>query len=49
MAALAEALAGEGEIDVAAALRQYEENRLPRARRLVQSGMAWSRSFVSSA
>jgi 2-polyprenyl-6-methoxyphenol hydroxylase-like FAD-dependent oxidoreductase len=49
VAALAEALAGEGEIDVAAALRQYEERRLPQARRLVQSGMAWSRSFVSSA
>jgi 2-polyprenyl-6-methoxyphenol hydroxylase-like FAD-dependent oxidoreductase len=42
---LATVLAGEGGTDGPAALRRYEERRLPQARRLVQSGMAWSRSF----
>ncbi|WP_300605139.1 FAD-dependent monooxygenase [Trebonia sp.] len=35
--------------DVWAGLDRYEQERLPHARRLVSSGMAWSRSYLRSA
>lgn len=34
--------------DIPAALRHYEQDRLPRVRGLVSSGMAWGRSFKSA-
>jgi len=45
-AALAAALDGAGEDDVAAALARYERERLHDARRLVASGQQFSRSFA---
>jgi 2-polyprenyl-6-methoxyphenol hydroxylase-like FAD-dependent oxidoreductase len=50
VAALAAGLRGaSGEnADVTAVLARYEQDRLPRVRRLVSSGMAWGRSYLSS-
>jgi hypothetical protein len=35
--------------DVPAGLDRYERERLPQARRLVSSGMAWGDSYLRSA
>jgi 2-polyprenyl-6-methoxyphenol hydroxylase-like FAD-dependent oxidoreductase len=46
--ALAAALSSPA-ADVPTALDRYERERLPHARRVVSSGMAWGRSYLSSA
>jgi len=47
--ALAASLAGVTEPDVPAGLERYERDRLPQARRLVSSGMAWGQAYLRSA
>ncbi len=47
--ALVAALRSPAAADVPAALDRYERERLPHARRVVSSGMAWGRSYLSSA
>jgi 2-polyprenyl-6-methoxyphenol hydroxylase-like FAD-dependent oxidoreductase len=48
VAALAAGLGDGAAADVPAALRRYETERLGPARRLVESGMSWGRSYLSS-
>ena len=47
--ALVAALRSATAADVPAGLDRYERERLPHARRLVSSGMAWGRSYLGSA
>jgi 2-polyprenyl-6-methoxyphenol hydroxylase-like FAD-dependent oxidoreductase len=47
VASLAAELDGAPGADVPAALGRYEQERLPRARGLVSSGMSWGRSYLS--
>ncbi len=49
VAALAGSLGHPSGTDVPAALNRYEQERLPLARHLVSSGMAWGRSYLSTA
>jgi 2-polyprenyl-6-methoxyphenol hydroxylase-like FAD-dependent oxidoreductase len=49
VAALPAGLDRATEPDVPAGLDRYERERLPPARRLVSSGMAWGRSYLTSA
>jgi 2-polyprenyl-6-methoxyphenol hydroxylase-like FAD-dependent oxidoreductase len=49
VAVLADCLRGAASADVPGALERYQQQRLPRVRQLVSSGMAWGRSYLASA